>query len=522
MMSRKILFSFLAALLLLSLLPMCGPRLIKLRPFMKECIRMETDQCDWGKMGSPLWVVQGDSVQIHSTIFNQAGAGFVDDLLIHVYDSTMVACLQLYDLIGTHWIRPLPESDDCEPSVPWRVPVPSQKEKTAIHARNQNYKRHIFYTLIDPYDKVDEKIESNNVARTPVNVLWKPELEITSQAKSSIRLVDSTYINVESPIIPIVFFGPQSAELTTDDERDKMLKEIGKRLHNNPQVSLVLKGYVDVKDEIGNSELALRRAESVREALEALCPHYKTDIRIGQGHDINEPFWRNREQPPERDLQEWQQENRRVEMEIKIDGASYFNGMELSALKKDDVEKLAKLLVQNQDIVLILEKPYLPEIPHERLNLLLWELQQGGALSVDSPVPWRIPPDRTAHIMPEKWAEIDTLLKKWQSEEFHVLKEIDGEKRQYLQWPDMSTLPRETVIKEDDPCRQDDDNYDLSKKVYIRTYACTTAAQPESLMVSGDPILFEPIRARYQFQIISQDDGKATFKILSSAGTRDL
>ncbi|UCE19322.1 MAG: hypothetical protein JSV84_02950, partial [Gemmatimonadota bacterium] len=136
--------------------------------------------------------------------------------------------------------------------------------------------------------------------------------------------------------------------------------------------------------------------------------------------------------------------------------------------------------------------------------------------------PWRIPPDRTAHIMPEKWAEIDTLLKKWQSEEFHVLKEIDGERRQYLQWPDMSTLPRETIIKEDDPCRQDDDNYDLSTKVYIRTYACTTAAQPVRLMVSGDPILFEPIRARYQFQIISQDDGKATFKILSSAGTRDL
>jgi hypothetical protein len=194
MTTRKIIISV-ATVLFLALFTVCGPWLINLVPSLPNCIHIVPERCDWGNKDSLIWVVEGDQVQVHSVIYNRIQRN-IDNLLIHFYDAQMIEnyCWEedwsyweaerhgeAKELIGTQTLS-LKDTVDQGVFVPWSVPIHCKQEKRKGYAHHRNYKRHLLYTLIDPYDHIEEITDTNNVARTPSR--WKAP---SSPSFSSIR-----------------------------------------------------------------------------------------------------------------------------------------------------------------------------------------------------------------------------------------------------------------------------------------------------------------------------------------------
>ncbi|MFQ6093731.1 MAG: hypothetical protein ACE5OR_13840, partial [bacterium] len=240
--------------------------------------------------------------------------------------------------------------------------------------------------------------------------------------------------------------------------------------------------------------LAEARAQAVKDTLLRLTSTEKGSVRVASAdtYDFTAPIWPR----TAAGLNEMQEENRRVEMEIEISGSSRVNGKMADELlddeNKDEMNWLMELLGKNEDIVLVLEKPYRPKTPLARLEIRLWEFQHDGRLSLETEGPWPIAEN----------TEVDSMLREWEQLELEALRKIDPQRRRMF----LALL----------------DVPEISHRLYVRTYPDSTLGQPVRMRISGEPILYEPIKARYQFQIISEDTGQTTFKVLSSAGTEDL
>ena len=221
---------------------------------------------------------------------------------------------------------------------------------------------------------------SNNIAHTEVAVFNPPGMAENPQLlKNELKLNEINYIREEVPMVPFIFFG--DADSVVPVRFDVVLDEIAKRIKQNPNVAIRIKGFVDSPSEggeVGNlADLSLARANAVKKALISrgvsenqvmVVPTDKYDYtqpRAGKKHRRRTSAWEEK----------IAQENRRAEMETQIIGfpdsiliccVNYVVGaVEIPPEGKLEVEnsiRLTKsLLEKNKDIVILFHGMSSPE-----------------------------------------------------------------------------------------------------------------------------------------------------------------
>jgi len=159
----------------------------------------------------------------------------------------------------------------------------------------------------------------NNIASFKVSVFNPPSLEKNPQLlKSVLKLSEINYIREEVPMVPFVFF--DDADTVVPDRFLQPLQTIAKRLKRNPNVALVLKGYVDSvteKSKFPNlKELANIRAQSLKRYLMNLgIPERQIIVIDASKYDYTQPRAGKKNRRTNSKYEKMiAQENRRVEI----------------------------------------------------------------------------------------------------------------------------------------------------------------------------------------------------------------
>lgn len=239
--------------------------------------------------------------------------------------------------------------------------VPPAKGKYTIYVAVDDYAK----TLPAVKGKVEEVDEDNNVGFADMAVFRRPEGLISPSSKK-LAVSKLLLYQEEEPIIPIVFFDEKSSVVNPRFER--MLSIVAKRVNDNPDVQIELRGYYDeLTDDVGDApRLALARAEAVRNRLISLgAPPDRITVKKA-GYDMSESrAGMPEEQVIAKDRKMMQTENRRVEMT-----AWFMPGKEFlvkvpffgTSTQPENTEDLARfiadmraLMDRNEEVIILVE-----------------------------------------------------------------------------------------------------------------------------------------------------------------------
>lgn len=129
----------------------------------------------------------------------------------------------------------------------------------------------LFFSIDDDGSKfpkfagnIEEEDETDNRLALEVEVYEEPFVEI-APIITDLMIPNLTYMTVELPIEPKIFFNPDSYEVP--ERFEKTLGIIAERMLENPEVILEVKGFVDPFSEEIDSNLAKKRAQVVADKL---------------------------------------------------------------------------------------------------------------------------------------------------------------------------------------------------------------------------------------------------------------
>ncbi|MBN2541239.1 OmpA family protein [bacterium] len=222
------------------------------------------------------------------------------------------------------------------------------------------------------YPQVNETVlesdEANN--RTSLNLFFyaKPIGSITLKS-TKLPLVEMTYIKEEEPLVPVVFFEPNTADV--DERFNKTLKVISQRLQDNPDVEIHLYGFIDENTDPKNWEeknLHISRAEKVKNLMVSFGSDKDKIVVVRDGYDPTRKragksgvFYSTRDSI-------WSsQENRRVEIiphlkeDIELTVSESFEEGDTILQKtfisklNDFAERITPLLKRNPNLNLMVE-----------------------------------------------------------------------------------------------------------------------------------------------------------------------
>lgn len=213
------------------------------------------------------------------------------------------------------------------------------------------------------HGKIEESDEDNNIGYADLTVFKKPEgtIEPKNQKLAVSKLL---LYQEEEPIVPMVFFGANSA--TVDPRFDRMMKIISSRMANNPNVVLEVKGYYDRGSDDVNMpvNLALERARAVKKRLIELGVPGERITVAERNYDMSS----SRAGIPEeqvilRDRQMMHEENRRVEITAWFETGSDFLARTTvrtdGTFNQDDLLRwmphINQLLSNNEEVIIICE-----------------------------------------------------------------------------------------------------------------------------------------------------------------------
>ncbi|MBN1754644.1 OmpA family protein [bacterium] len=165
---------------------------------------------------------------------------------------------------------------------------------------------------------IEENNEVNNQAGIDIFVYQRPVADIKLD-NSVLPMIEMTYIKAEEPLVPVIFFDPDSSAVNPRFRNS--LKEIAQRLILNSDVEIYLYGYIDQNTDSQNWEetgLHLKRAEAVKQIL---LSYNAPENRVFIAHDDYDPTTKRAGKSgvfySERDRIWSSQENRRVELLVK-------------------------------------------------------------------------------------------------------------------------------------------------------------------------------------------------------------
>ncbi len=165
---------------------------------------------------------------------------------------------------------------------------------------------------------IDERKEDNNSVEKIVEAIFAGEMEFAlAERKGWVTRVD--YLMEEMPLVPIIFHEPGDIEI--DSVETEMLKIYAERLGFNPDARLVIEGFFDPSDEVActaGAELAMLRAESVRDLLIEIAPQLESQIKIANQIECAEPVYRIDPAKVSRDSSLIAEENRRTELSTEF------------------------------------------------------------------------------------------------------------------------------------------------------------------------------------------------------------
>ncbi|MCD6595257.1 hypothetical protein J7L68_06255 [bacterium] len=163
----------------------------------------------------------------------------------------------------------------------------------------------------------------NNIASFRVPAFNSPTLEKNPQLlKSVLKLSEINYIREEVPMAPFVFF--DETDTIVPDRFLQSMQTVAKRLGRNPNVALILKGYVDKvteQDKIPNLiDLANARAQSLKRYLMNLGVSERQIIVVDASkYDYTQPRAGKRNRRKTSAYENMiAQENRRVEIGTEV------------------------------------------------------------------------------------------------------------------------------------------------------------------------------------------------------------
>lgn len=235
--------------------------------------------------------------------------------------------------------------------------------------------------------------------------------------KTLLKLSQITYIREEIPMIPIVFF--EHNDTTVPQRFYDLLSEIAERLNKNPNISIRIKGYVDMPTEKNTdyTALARNRANAVKTLLEKWgAPADRVIVVPQTEYDISMPKAGKKDRKQTGAFEKMiAEENRRAELEtgiVEFPDTSLIccvnyrvNETELPDEGKLELENMVRLteplLENNPDIIILFSGMSGP------LEGQKWDLAFYRALKVRSYANHLVKPDIVDRMM--VYAEPGTL-----------------------------------------------------------------------------------------------------------------
>ena len=210
--------------------------------------------------------------------------------------------------------------------------------------------------------KIEEKRKDNNTVQKLVNVApagsFKFEIE-----KRNATVTRLEYVVEERPLVPVIFFAPGSSDL--DAESRALLGEYALRLAKNPDAHLAIEGFFDTSDGVEcttASELEIRRAEAVRDAILSREASLDGRIRIANRLDCASPRYRIDPSKVIRDKSLIADENRRARLWVEFPEqesvvAEYELACGQAAVPQSvNIDKrIIDLIDRNEDVKMIIE-----------------------------------------------------------------------------------------------------------------------------------------------------------------------
>lgn len=217
-----------------------------------------------------------------------------------------------------------------------------------------------------PTGVVTEDDEGNNQKIIYVDVGGiRPGTIYPSFDKGTIEM--ARVMSEEIPLVPVVFFSPADSAIASDDSVTVLT--IASRLMDNPDIALVLSGYIDPSDGEPSLRLAEGRARAIRRLIIAKYPQLDKHIivRTPDTYDISLPRIPRNDISGADENEKVAEENRRAEMRaqsaralpniIPVDYSPGDSGGKASAALPDDI---VNLVTYNQDATLVMESKYIP------------------------------------------------------------------------------------------------------------------------------------------------------------------
>ncbi len=214
-------------------------------------------------------------------------------------------------------------------------------------------------SIVDESNEEDNRLVHELLVFGEVVASVSPLLQVLS-------IPTVTFVREEEPIVPLVFFDPKSAQ--PPPRFDSTLAVVAERLLSNPDVVLELRGYYDPITDGDSVELALMRADAVRDRLVRLGVPPSSVVVLGEDeYDPSRPrVPLTRADIPRRDLYMICAENRRVEMVARFENMPYLlyefelpPRAPLSQRQRSVLdtlaEKLAGVLCSNHSAIVLLE-----------------------------------------------------------------------------------------------------------------------------------------------------------------------
>ena len=193
-----------------------------------------------------------------------------------------------------------------------------------------------------------EKDPDNNFVDTTYHIFAPPRPEI-SISRGELHLIQKFSVAEDEPLVPIFFFEQGDSSLAP--RFDRTVEIIARRLAQNPDVELEIAGFVIDGEP---DSLAFARARAVRRAIVEKYPSVAPRVKISMDHDIHRPRAKRQKFQGTRVGKIYTpQENRRVELYVKLSGPSRFS-LGTDSLPSDSVlNYIVGELSRNPELILV-------------------------------------------------------------------------------------------------------------------------------------------------------------------------
>ncbi len=211
----------------------------------------------------------------------------------------------------------------------------------------------------DTKNEIIEKNEENNRLEKTLFIHPYPRIALDALGET-LTLVQKTDIFRNEPLVPIIFFGENSVE--ADSLYFKTICEIAKRLKENPDILLEIRGYYDIDgDKINNisdgKELAIARAMAVKNAFVKIGGDDKRLMVISDGYDFSaKRAYKQDFEGTRRGKRLIAEENRRVELNARLNAQELVYsepGDSLNDKFLDNLSSLAPIIERNPSLIVM-------------------------------------------------------------------------------------------------------------------------------------------------------------------------